>query len=92
MKRTRLENLLAGALLVGLGFQVQAQEQITYADHVAQIIADNCVVCHREGGIGPMQFETYEQVRPWAPLIQYRVANREMPPYAYDHGIGVQDL
>ena len=64
----------------------------TYTDSVAQIINDNCVVCHRAGGIGPMSFETYEQVRPWAPLIQMRVANREMPPYAYDHGIGIQDL
>lgn len=64
----------------------------TYTDDVATIINDNCVVCHRAGGIGPMSFETYEQVRPWAPLIQMRVANREMPPYAYDHGIGIQDL
>jgi hypothetical protein len=39
-----------------------------------------------------MAFESYDQVRPWAPLIQMRVANREMPPYAYDHGIGIQDL
>jgi hypothetical protein len=39
-----------------------------------------------------MSFESYEEVRPWAPLIQMRVANREMPPYAYDHGIGIQDL
>ena len=64
----------------------------TYTDNVAEIINNNCVVCHREGGIGPMSFESYEQVRPWAPLIQLRVANREMPPYAYDHGIGIQDL
>ena len=64
----------------------------TYTNEVAAIINDNCVVCHRAGGIGPMSFETYEQVRPWAPLIQMRVANREMPPYAYDHGIGIQDL
>jgi hypothetical protein len=64
----------------------------TYTDEVAKIINNNCVVCHRAGGIGPMSFETYEQVRPWAPLIQMRVANREMPPYAYDHGIGIQDL
>jgi hypothetical protein len=39
-----------------------------------------------------MQFTSYEQVRPWAPLIQMKVASREMPPYAYDHGIGIQDL
>ena len=64
----------------------------TYTSEVADIINNNCVVCHRQGGIGPMSFETYEQIRPWAPLIQMRVANREMPPYAYDHGIGIQDL
>jgi len=64
----------------------------TYTNEVADIINNNCVVCHRPGGIGPMSFETYEQVRPWAPLIQLKVANREMPPYAYDHGIGIQDL
>lgn len=90
--------VLAAAL--GVSAQSQAQganltingEQVTYADHVAQIIADNCVVCHREGGIGPMQLTNYEQVRPWAPLISMRVANREMPPYSYDQHVGIQDL
>lgn len=67
-------------------------QDITYATHVANIINENCVVCHREGGIGPMQFTNYDQVRPWAPLIQYKVARREMPPYAYDQHIGIQDL
>ena len=45
-------------------------EQITYNSHVGKIVNENCVVCHREGGIGPMQLRNYEQVRPWAPLIQ----------------------
>ena len=90
------------AVLAALGFQgVQAQtgnlaidagQEITYAEHVAPIINDNCVVCHREGGIGPMQFTNYDQIRPWAPLIDYKVARREMPPYAYDQHIGIQDL
>ena len=74
------------------GLALAQSDEITYNTHVAQIINENCVVCHREGGIGPMQFENYDQVRPWAPLIQLKVANREMPPYAYDHGIGIQDL
>ena len=65
---------LGFAVLGVLGFTTYAQaqstplsidaEQVTYADHVAQIITDNCVVCHREGGIGPMQLTNYEQVRP----------------------------
>jgi hypothetical protein len=65
---------------------------VTYNGEVGRIINENCVVCHREGGIGPMHLSNYDQVRPWAPLIQLRVANREMPPYSYDHGIGIQEL
>ncbi|MDE0478554.1 MAG: hypothetical protein OXI13_02890, partial [Gammaproteobacteria bacterium] len=44
------------------------QDEITYNGDVARIINENCVICHQEGGIGPMQFENYDQVRPWAPL------------------------
>jgi len=92
-KVTRSLPAVSGALLVLAVSGAQAQDQeITYNTHVADIINENCVVCHREGGIGPMQFETYDQVRPWAPLIQMKVANREMPPYAYDQHIGVQNL
>ena len=70
-----------GAIALSTGVLAQDAE-ITYNEHVGQIINENCVVCHREGGIGPMQFENYDQVRPWAPLIQLKVASREMPPYA----------
>ena len=90
---------LATAFAFAAGIvQAQAQDQpphgneISYNGEAGRIINENCVVCHREGGIGPMAFESYEQVRPWAPLIQFRVASREMPPYAYDHGIGIQEL
>ena len=83
---------LSLAIAVALASGTAVANEPTYTDGVADIINNNCVVCHREGGIGPMKFENYEQVRPWAPLIQYKVANREMPPYSYDHGIGIQDL
>jgi hypothetical protein len=98
--RARVLKYLAGlALLLFPGIQALAQtsdlaidHDITYAGDVARIINDNCVVCHREGGIGPMQLTDYNKVRPWAPLIQYKVSRREMPPYAYDQHIGIQDL
>ena len=88
--RTLLGLIIATALLVTAS-KVYPNAP-TYVDDVASIINNNCVVCHREGGIGPMQFETYDQVRPWSPLIQMKVANREMPPYAYDEGIGILEL
>ncbi len=83
---------LASLTLLPISAQGQSADELVYNGEIGRIINENCVVCHQEGGIGPMQFETYDQVRPWAPLIQYKVANREMPPYAYDQHIGIQDL
>lgn len=85
------------ALLVSAAFPAlsSAQEDAphpTYAKEVSRIIQDNCQECHQPGSIGPMSFTSYEEVRPWAPLIQLKVANREMPPYQYDRDIGVQHL
>jgi len=67
-------------------------EHPTYAKEVSRIIQDNCQICHQPGQIGPMSFTSYEEVRPWAPLIQLKVAQKEMPPYQYDDDIGVQHL
>ena len=49
---------------------------VTYADHIAPILQRSCVQCHRPGGGGPMSFTSYEEVRPWAPVIMYRTAIR----------------
>ena len=84
-------SLFALGMAAGAAKGQQAGD-ISYHGEAGRIINENCVVCHREGGIGPMAFESFEQVRPWAPLIRHRVASREMPPYAYDHGIGIQEL
>jgi len=70
----------------------QDRADVTYAADVATIIQNNCTVCHRAGGIGPMELVTYQDVRRYAPLIRTKVANREMPPYYYDNDIGIQEL
>ena len=69
-----------------------AQEDPTYAREVSRIIQDNCQICHQQGQIGPMSFTSYEEVRPWAPLIRMKVLDGSMPPYQYDADIGVQEL
>ena len=65
---------------------------LTYSADVASIIQENCTVCHRAGGIGPMELVTYEDVRTYAPLIKNKVVNRIMPPYYYDNDVGIQEL
>ena len=91
------------ALVVTFAFQGTAQAQatfasssndapLTYAADVALIIQDNCQVCHRAGGIGPMELVTYENVKLYAPLIKIKVESRMMPPYYYDNDVGIQEL
>jgi mono/diheme cytochrome c family protein len=88
---------LVGAALVALALwaspsEVAAQDEVTFAADVAVILQENCQVCHREGAIGPMSLMTYEEVRPWAPMIREKVLNQEMPPYHYDTNVGIQEL
>ena len=91
------------ALVATFAFQSTAQAQVTFASSsndapltysadVASIIQENCTVCHRAGGIGPMELVTYENVRMYAPLIKIKVVNRIMPPYYYDNDVGIQEL
>ena len=87
------------ALVATFAFQSPAHAQatfassndadVTYSADVASIIQENCTVCHRAGGIGPMELVTYENVRMYAPLIKNKVANRLMPPYYYDTDVGI---
>ncbi|HAD75588.1 MAG TPA: hypothetical protein DCG16_07385, partial [Gemmatimonadetes bacterium] len=90
------------ALVATFAFQSTAHAQATFATSndadvtfsadVASIIQENCTVCHRAGGIGPMELITYEDVQRYAPLIKIKVRDRLMPPYYYDTDIGIQEL
>ena len=66
---------------------------VTYADHIAPVLQRSCVQCHRPGGGGPMSFTSFEEVRPWAPVIMYRTAIRDrmgaMPPWYVEKNIGI---
>lgn len=67
-------------------------DEVTFARDVAVLIQENCQICHQPGGIGPMALTTYEEVRPWAGVIQQLVVKREMPPYHYDTDVGIQEI
>jgi hypothetical protein len=65
---------------------------VTYAVDVAPIIQKNCTVCHRPGGIGPINLVDYDDAKRYARRIRRQVSNRLMPPYYYDNDIGIQEL
>lgn len=53
----------------------------TYWQDVAPIYYENCVTCHREGGIGPFVLDDYQTAATWASASAMAVENRVMPPW-----------
>jgi mono/diheme cytochrome c family protein len=60
----------------------------TYTRDVAQILSENCVVCHRKGEVAPFALETYPQARAWSRQIKEYTARRLMPPWKAAPGYG----
>ncbi|MEQ1780037.1 MAG: hypothetical protein ABMA14_01670 [Hyphomonadaceae bacterium] len=67
--------------------QAAGFKNISYATQVAPVLADKCVVCHTEGGMGPFSMNKYEVVKAMAPMIREALRTKRMPPYhSDDHG------
>ncbi|MCH8173559.1 MAG: redoxin domain-containing protein [Proteobacteria bacterium] len=59
-----------------------------YASEVAPIIAEQCVSCHRAGGIGPFAMDSHLMLQGWSPMIREVLLTRRMPPTQVDPNIG----
>ncbi|MEM0896498.1 MAG: cytochrome c [Verrucomicrobiota bacterium] len=55
--------------------------EVTFNEHIASIVHQNCTVCHREGQAGPFKLETYRDVSKRSQLILDVVEDRYMPPW-----------
>lgn len=85
-----LTALLAPALVLA------QSAEITFHKDIEPILQRSCQKCHRIGGVGPMPLVTYEQVAPFAGLIEYKTGLRDragaMPPWYMEKDIGIQDF
>ena len=72
---------------------VAAHAQISYSETIAPMLQENCVTCHREGGIGPWAMTEYNMVRGFAPMIREVIRTKRMPPWHADphHGTWAND-
>ncbi len=66
-----------------------AHAKISYEKEIAPMLLDKCVVCHREGGIGPWQMTNYDMIRGFSPMIREVVRTQRMPPWHADPHFGV---
>jgi len=96
---TAIDELLAGKAVsqselpapgcfIGRVTKPDAAAQVTYSKHVAKILQDRCVECHRPGEIGPFSMLTYADVAGWGETIREVVDQGRMPPWFADpkHG------
>ena len=96
-----IDNMLAGepvevASTDALGCLINFPEKanraqhasISYSEDIAPMLADNCVVCHREGGIGPFAMTDYNMVRGFSLMIREVVRTKRMPPWHADPAYG----
>ena len=63
-------------------------KNISYAKTIAPMLNDNCVSCHREGGIGPWAMSDYNMVRGFSLMIREVVRTQRMPPWHADPHVG----
>ena len=73
MKKTLIA---LGALALNLN-----AEEITFTEHVAPIIFQNCTSCHRPGEAGPFPLMNYNDVSKRGKLIARVTEERVMPPW-----------
>jgi mono/diheme cytochrome c family protein len=60
----------------------------TFYKEILPVLQDHCQSCHRPGEVAPMPLVTYEQTRPWAPVIAKVVQSKMMPPWFADPRFG----
>ena len=76
---------LAMTLSMSFAGAVSAQDEVTFHKDIEPILQRSCQNCHRDGGAGPMPLVTYEEVAPFAGLIEYKTGLRDragaMPPW-----------
>ena len=59
-------------------------EHVTFTEHIAPILYDNCTVCHRPGGGAHFSFITYADAKKYSGSLAYVTKERIMPPWPAD--------
>ena len=87
-----LFSLLSLLILPGTVFAQTGE--VTFHKDIEPILQRSCQNCHRVGGGGPMPLVTYEEVAPFAGLIEFKTGLRDragaMPPWYVEKNVGIQ--
>ncbi len=92
-KDVEVENAEASGCFVEVEVTAMPERPVTYYSRIGRILDQNCVTCHREGGVGPMRLDSYEQAYSYRHMIDYMVTQDLMPPWyaSPEHGEWAND-
>jgi mono/diheme cytochrome c family protein len=62
-------------------FSDKSDKVVTYADHVAPILAKHCQSCHQPNTAAPFALLTFDQAKARGPMMAEVVAEGRMPPW-----------
>ena len=62
-------------------------EGVSYSEDIAPMLAENCVSCHYEGGIGPWAMNSHAMVQGFSQMIREVVLTKRMPPGQIDQHV-----
>src|SRR5215472_6607975 len=63
-------------------------DKVTFSEHIAPIVFNNCTCCHRPGEAAPFKLMSYGDVRKRGKTILDVVERRYMPPWQPEPGHG----
>ena len=94
----RISSLLSKGLLLAVSALVfspaSVAQEVTFHKDIEPVLQRSCQNCHRPGGVAPMSLITYDQVAPFAGLIEYKTGLRDragaMPPWYAEKNVGIQ--
>src|SRR5216684_6391388 len=90
MKRT-LTILATACALAATAFsagEVTRPSGLTFTEHIAPIVFNNCTSCHRPGEAAPFALMSYADVKKRGALIAAVTKSRFMPPWHAEPGYG----
>ncbi|MCW5936049.1 MAG: redoxin domain-containing protein [Fimbriimonadaceae bacterium] len=70
------------------GPPVPTLKEVNYSEHVAAILNDHCVTCHRPGQVGPFSMVGYQNAKNWSNMIAEVTGKGTMPPWKAAPGVG----
>lgn len=63
-------------------------EKVTFAEHVAPIVFNNCTGCHRPGEVAPFPLMSYADAKKKAKTMLRSMQDKQMPPWHPEPGHG----